>query len=183
VQFSQTDGQAFLAARKLAAREYLKGLSAIEKVNAPEKIDPSPPSVPRLDISGPMTPEHEKLFDERDRLIKERETYMTNRRAIEVRTTLRNQIAYIYTRRPYFTAEIRELAAGSLRDPADLEGLMNQVSDAVQKRKAAVGGVELEMPPLPPEFSTVPASQATNSTKAPDAKGSPATSEPAAESR
>jgi hypothetical protein len=146
--------QEMMAARKEAAMPYLQGLKETLQYNLPEEK----PEIPegRFINSFPREPNNGGTVPEAIRLMKENIEAQRNARfigdMIDHRDVLTRQISGMYSRFPWASNEIRELATKTLGDKAAVDRLMSYVDASVKKRTEELGWA-----PLPPD-NTPPAS-------------------------
>jgi hypothetical protein len=144
VAHAGAEGQALMAARREAVVPYLMGLREAAGGGLPEL----PPPVPRGGLTGslePGTPEGEsRLRADGAEALAAREKAKMQGRLIQQRDALRGQIAYMYSRLPFQTAELERLAARVIADQNEVDGLMARVKARIQKRLDDMGGTILE---------------------------------------
>jgi hypothetical protein len=117
--------------RKPAAAAYLQGLQEARKLNLPDSLPPRPAS-PKVDVE-PTDPRFLKLMLQHE---KEMEAYRKTehlRPLIQQRDILTDQIAQMYSRKPFATQELEQMAKATLDDPQEVNRLMGAVRTAVAK--------------------------------------------------
>lgn len=157
--------QELIVARHEAAIPYLLGLKETLKYNLPEKK----PVVPMgtfynydyLDPNEIHSESMRKMVLDTIREVerKQKEQFEAQQKAVFLgdmishRDILNSQIAYMYSRFPWASKEIRELATEMLQDKTAVDRLMEQVDKGVQKRIKELG-LEPQLPDnilAPPE--------------------------------
>jgi hypothetical protein len=136
--------QDLIKARREAAIPYLNGLKEALQYNLPEK-KPDLPSVSFV-FGRQNSERYRSLISERDQQIKDRELAKFQREMVDQRDILISQISGMYSRFPWASNEIQELATKILGDTVAVNRLMVSVDAAVQKRAEELGWA-----PLPPD--------------------------------
>jgi hypothetical protein len=117
--------------RKEAAQPYLQGLKEVLPYRLPE----TPPKLPRVtayDVDGP--PEVvERERQEHKREMAARQEAKFQRDMIQHRNVLTQQLVSLYSRKPYATEELEQLASEKLNDPAAVKRLMKSLPPAIEK--------------------------------------------------
>jgi hypothetical protein len=140
------NNQELVVARRKAALPYLDGLKETLQYNLPEKM----PDLPRINavryIGPPDTEECYEIKRKNDEQVEAKEKAKFQRKMIQYRDVLVSQISSMYSRFPWASDEIRELATKILGDEVAVNRLMSAVDEAVQKRSE-----ELEWAPMAPD--------------------------------
>ncbi len=140
--------QALVVARRKALMPYLQGLKETLKYNLPE-VKPDIPLAGFFTHDGPTDSEHyRKLKRKNEEQAAAQKLAMFQRDMIQHRNVLTGQISSMYSRFPWASDKIRELATKILEDETAVERLMSHVDEAVQKRVK-----ELGWEPGPPDIS------------------------------
>lgn len=143
--------QELVAARRKAVMPYLQGLKEALKHNLPE-VKPDLPSVSRVRYVGPPdSDEYRKIKRKNEEQMAAWRLARLQQDMIQHRVALTGQISYMYSRFPFASNEIKELAAQVLEDETAVERLMSAVNAAVRQRIK-----ELGWEPQPPDI-TLPA--------------------------
>ena len=131
--------QELIVARRKAALPYLEGLKETLQYNLPE-VKPDLPGVGRYRYHGPTdTEEYREMIHEHQKQVEAREKAEFQREMIEYRDVLTSQISSMYSRFPWASDEMRELATKILGDKTAVDRLMSAVDKAVQKRSEELG--------------------------------------------
>jgi len=137
--------QELVAARRKAVMPYLQGLKEALKHNLPE-VKPDLPSVSRVRYVGPPdSEEYQKIKRRNEEQMAAWRLARFQQDMIQHRVALTGQISYMYSRFPFASNEIKELATQVLEDEKAVERLMSAVNAAVQQRIKELGWE----PPLP----------------------------------
>ena len=140
--------QELVAARRKAVMPYLQGLKETLKHNLPE-VKPDLPIVHGYRywrVHVPNIAAELKRKNEEEMAAWKFAKFQRN--MIQHRNVLTGQISGMYSRFPWASDEIRELATRILGDQAAVERLMSHIDEAVQKRVK-----ELGWEPGPPDMS------------------------------
>ncbi len=140
-------GRELIAARSEAVMPYLYGMKELLKYDLPE-AKPEVPGIRVVNYDGPKdTQEYQELVREQQRQIEARDRAVFQRGMIEYHDVLTNQISLMYSRLPFATDELQELATQILEDKVAVDRLMSHVRQRVQKRLDDMGLSELnELP-------------------------------------
>lgn len=137
--------QELVTARRKAVMPYLLGLKEMLKYDLPE-FKPELPTYGAMVFEGDKDdPEYQRILKEKKEKIKAREKAKFQRAMIQHRDVLTSQVSTMYSRFPFATNEIKELATQVLEDEKAVERLMSAVDAAVQQRIKELGWD----PPLP----------------------------------
>ena len=135
-------GDSLIAARREVARPYLMGLRVCLDHNVRSSMPELPP-LPGVRYAGPSSNkdygERKRMADERNRLVLER---LLRRRMVPFRDILVHRLAFIYSRLPLASDELRQMAREVLADEQAVDDLMKAVGQRIQERldSAALGG-------------------------------------------
>ncbi len=119
------------AQRKEVALTYLQGLKETSRYQLPD-TPPELPGVSPYDVDGPPAVV-EKARQEHKREMDARKEAEFQREMIQHRKVLTQQLVDLYSRKPYATEELEQLARQILGDPAAVERLMKALPPAVEK--------------------------------------------------
>ena len=137
--------QELVAARRKAVVPYLYGLKETLKYDLPE-LKPELPTYGAIVYEGDKDdPEYQRILKEKKEKIKAREKAKFQRTMIQHRDVLTSQTSTMYSRFPFASNEIKELATLVLEDETAVERLMSAVNAAVQQRIKELGWE----PPIP----------------------------------
>ncbi|MFC1780794.1 hypothetical protein ACFLZ8_00840 [Planctomycetota bacterium] len=131
--------QELIVARREAAMPYLYGLKEMLQYDLPEE-KPELPIVNRVRYAGP--PDTEEYLEIKRRNEEQMAAWRLakfQRDMISYRDVLNSQISGMYSRFPWASDEIRELATKILEDKTSVERLMSAVDEAVNKRVVELG--------------------------------------------
>lgn len=140
--------QKLVAARRKAALPYLYGLKETLQYDIPE-VKPDLPRVDRFQ-AHPGTMQYQRLMQKHKEQVKAREKARFQRAMIQHRDILTSQTSTMYSRFPFASNEIKELATQVLEDEKAVERLMSAVNAAVQQRIK-----ELGWEPPPPDMTLI----------------------------
>ena len=132
-------GWQLLAPRRKAVMPYLDGLKETLQYDLPE-AKPELPMVHLFTYDGPPDSElHRKLKRKNQEEIEAWNLAKFQRDMIQHRDVLTGQVSSMYSRFPWASDEIRELATKILADDAAVERLMSHVDKAVEERVRELG--------------------------------------------
>lgn len=154
-------GKQLVAARKEAVMPYLMGLKETLGHGLSEKRPELPVLVDRQRYSGPPdTEEYHKARRMVEQQVQARKLAKQQYHMFELRDSLTNQTAYLYSRFPFASNEIEQLARKMLEDEAAVERLMKAVKEAVHKSMKSAGWEPKLLPGDPDAWATtVPVEQ------------------------
>lgn len=122
------DNEPFENARRAAAAFYLRGLKEIQSNHQlPDRLPVRPP--PSAE-DRQMSPDHPNFREWLQRQREESKKYEVDplvKTMFEHRKVLMGQLVYLYSRRPYASGELRDLASNSLGDDNPAAKLMDQL--------------------------------------------------------
>jgi len=127
-------GQELMVARRKAVMPYLQGLKETIQYNLPERRPEIPRIVLEIHYGSRDSKTLARIKRKNEEQRKARQRVMWQREMILFRDILTGQIAFLYSRFPFATNELRELATEVLEDKAAVERLMGAVEKAVKKR-------------------------------------------------
>jgi len=134
-------------ARRQAVILYLQGLRELQQYDLPE-VKPPIPMAGFITHAGPTdSEEYRKLKRKQEKEIAAQKLAKFQRSMIEHRDILTLQVSGMYSRFPWASDEIRELATKILKDKDAVERLMSAVDAAVQQRIRELGW-EPELPDM-----------------------------------
>ena len=140
--------QELVTARRKAVMPYLLGLKETLKYDLPE-VKPELPGVEKFDFGGfTDTDEYRSMIRKHQEQVEATKKAKFQRGMIQHRDVLTGQVSSMYSRFPWASDEIEELATKILKDKAAVDRLMSAVNEAVQKRVK-----ELGWEPGPPDIS------------------------------
>ena len=117
----------FYEVRKVAVKPYLEGLKEMQKYKIPEQL-PDLPGVGMFDISGPKnSPIYQQFKKQHDDQMAARKQAEFDRKLWFSHQTLMNELVDLYSKKPYAATELRQIAAKTLADPAQVEVLMKRI--------------------------------------------------------
>ncbi len=157
--------QELVVARREAAMPYLLGLKETLKYSLPE-TKPKLPSVNRERYAGPPgTNEYLEIIRRNEEQMNAWRFAKLQRDMIDHRDISNGQIASMYSRFPWASEEIRELATKILQDKTAVDRLMVQVDKGVQQRVKELGWEPQppdDIPPITTKTQKEDANQITN---------------------
>lgn len=142
--------QKLVTARRKAVMPYLLGLKETLHYDLPE-VKPDLPGVDKFDYGGPSdTEEYRSIKRKHQEQVEARKKAKFQRAMIQHRDVLTSQTSTMYSRFPFASNEIKELATQVLEDEKAVERLMSAVNAAVQQRIK-----ELGWEPPPPDTTLI----------------------------
>jgi hypothetical protein len=141
--------------RKEAALPYLQGLKGTLRYRLPE-IPPELPIVAAYDVDGPPA-EVEKFRQEHERAVASYQEAEFQRDMIRHRNVLTQQLVGLYSRKPYATEELEQLARQTLDAPVAVERLMKSLPAAIEKDRQIHAAIDAKNAAAQNESLPVPA--------------------------
>ena len=142
-----THDKEMVKARREAVIPYLQGLRKLQQYNLPE-VKPRIPMAGFITHDGPTdSEEYRKMKLKHEKEVAAQKLAKFQRSMIEHRDILTLQVSGMYSRFPWASDEIRELATKILKDEDAVERLMSAIDAAVQQRIRELGW-EPELPDM-----------------------------------
>jgi hypothetical protein len=132
-------GQQLLAPRRKAAMAYLNGLKETLQYDLPEVKPDIPIATIYTQLGREDTEEYQSIRRKHREQIEAQQKARFQQDMIQHRDVLTSQISSMYSRFPWASDEIRELAKQILEDETAVERLMSAVNAAVQQRMRELG--------------------------------------------